>query len=66
MPVATLVGLPEGMRLDHAALVEPTAVAVHDVRRSELAPGDHAVVIGGGPIGLLIASVARTFGVRSS
>ena len=62
VPAATLVALPEGMRLDHAALVEPTAVAVHDVRRSELAPGEHAVVIGGGPIGLLIASVARTFG----
>ena len=32
---------------------------MHDVRRSELQVGDHAVVIGGGPIGVLIASVAR-------
>ncbi|MFC3997947.1 zinc-binding dehydrogenase [Nocardiopsis sediminis] len=54
----TLVRLPKDLRLDHAALVEPIAVAVHDVRRSELAAGDRAVVIGGGPIGVLIAAVA--------
>lgn len=64
VPATTLVGLPAGARLDHAALVEPVAVAVHDVRRSELAPGDRAVVIGGGPIGVLIATVAREFGAE--
>jgi (R,R)-butanediol dehydrogenase / meso-butanediol dehydrogenase / diacetyl reductase len=57
-----LVALPDGLRLDHAALVEPTAVAVHDVRRGEVKPGDRVVVIGGGPIGVLIATVARSFG----
>jgi threonine dehydrogenase-like Zn-dependent dehydrogenase len=62
VPEGVLVGLPAGLRLDHAALVEPVAVAVHDVRRSQLKPGDKAVVIGGGPIGVLIASVARNFG----
>jgi 2-desacetyl-2-hydroxyethyl bacteriochlorophyllide A dehydrogenase len=62
VPAAVLVALPAGLRLDHAALVEPVAVAVHDVRRSNLQPGQKAVVIGGGPIGVLIASVAREFG----
>ncbi|THV36399.1 zinc-dependent alcohol dehydrogenase [Glycomyces buryatensis] len=57
-----LVSLPASLSLQHAALVEPTAVAVHDVRRAELEPGQKAVVIGGGPIGVLIASVARSFG----
>ncbi|MGV8895220.1 MAG: zinc-dependent alcohol dehydrogenase [Rhodoglobus sp.] len=57
-----LVALPTTLRLDHAALVEPTAVAVHDVRRAALQPGQKAVVIGGGPIGVLIATVARDFG----
>jgi 2-desacetyl-2-hydroxyethyl bacteriochlorophyllide A dehydrogenase len=57
-----LVALPAGLRLDHAALVEPTAVAVHDVRRGDVKGGDHVVVIGGGPIGVLIATVAREFG----
>jgi (R,R)-butanediol dehydrogenase/meso-butanediol dehydrogenase/diacetyl reductase len=62
VPAGTLVRLPHDIRLDHAALVEPVAVAVHDVRRAELQPGDKAVVIGGGPIGVLIATVAREFG----
>jgi len=62
VPADVLVALPAGLRLDHAALVEPVAVAVHDVRRSNLQPGQKAVVIGGGPIGVLIASVAREFG----
>ncbi len=62
VPAETLVRLPAGVALDHAALVEPVAVAVHDVRRANLQPGDTAVVIGGGPIGVLIATVARHFG----
>jgi 2-desacetyl-2-hydroxyethyl bacteriochlorophyllide A dehydrogenase len=62
VPAEVLVALPAGLRLDHAALVEPVAVAVHDVRRANLQPGHKAVVIGGGPIGVLIASVAREFG----
>ena len=62
VPADTLVRVPAGTALDAAALVEPVAVAVHDVRRSELQPGDKAVVIGGGPIGVLIATVARNFG----
>lgn len=59
-----LVALPNSLRLDHAALVEPVAVAVHDVRRGEVAAGDHVVVLGGGPIGVLIATVARHTGAQ--
>lgn len=62
VPAETLVALPAELPLDHAALVEPVAVAVHDVRRSELTAGQKAVVIGGGPIGTLIATVARHAG----
>ncbi|WP_308797796.1 zinc-dependent alcohol dehydrogenase [Agromyces silvae] len=62
VPATTLVRLPETLALDHAALVEPVAVAVHDVRRAGVSRGDRAVVIGGGPIGVLIASVARATG----
>jgi (R,R)-butanediol dehydrogenase/meso-butanediol dehydrogenase/diacetyl reductase len=54
-----LVALPPELSLEHAALAEPTAVAVHDVRRAELREGDRALVVGGGPIGVLIACVAR-------
>ncbi len=62
VPEGVLVRLPDTLSLEHAALVEPVAVSVHDVRRSGLVPGERAVVIGGGPIGVLIATSAREFG----
>jgi (R,R)-butanediol dehydrogenase / meso-butanediol dehydrogenase / diacetyl reductase len=62
VPARTLIGLPEQLALDHAALVEPTAVAVHDVRRASLGAEEKALVVGGGPIGLLIACVAAQQG----
>lgn len=64
VPASIAVPLPAGLDLRTAALVEPVAVAVHDVRRSELQTGDRAVVLGGGPIGVLIGTVARHAGAR--
>lgn len=54
--------IPEGLDLKLAALAEPIAVAVHDVRRSGLKVGEKVLIIGGGPIGMLIAMVARRSG----
>lgn len=62
VPSHTLHVLPEELRLDHAALIEPVAVACHDVRLSGLKQGENVVVIGGGPIGVLVAMVARDAG----
>jgi 2-desacetyl-2-hydroxyethyl bacteriochlorophyllide A dehydrogenase len=64
VPEHVVVRLPDDMPLRHAALVEPVAVAVHDVRRSELSAGDKVVVLGGGPIGVLTATVARHAGAE--
>jgi 2-desacetyl-2-hydroxyethyl bacteriochlorophyllide A dehydrogenase len=64
VPAFTLHRLPADADLRLAALTEPLAVAVHDVRRAELVPGETAVVIGGGPIGLLVALVAREAGAH--
>lgn len=54
--------LPESVSLQLGALIEPLAVACHDVSRSRLQAGEKAVVIGGGPIGQLVAHVARSVG----
>jgi 2-desacetyl-2-hydroxyethyl bacteriochlorophyllide A dehydrogenase len=56
--------LPGGLSLQHAALVEPLAVAVHDVNRARVQPGEHVLVIGGGPIGMLVALAAREAGAE--
>lgn len=45
-----------------AAQVEPSAVALHGVRRSRITPGDTVLVLGAGPIGLLAAQFARAAG----
>ena len=62
VPAHTIHALPDTLALDHAALIEPAAVACHDVRLSELRAGEDVVVIGGGPIGVLVAMVAREAG----
>lgn len=62
VPAHTLHVLPDDIAMDHAALIEPVAVACHDVRLSNLQPGEDVVVIGGGPIGMLVAMVARDAG----
>lgn len=65
VPAFTLHALPEDVDMRLAALTEPLAVACHDVRRADISPGEMAVVIGGGPIGMLIALVARAEGARA-
>ena len=62
VPASTLVRLPDALPLDRAALVEPTAVAVHDVGRAAVREGEKVVVVGGGPVGVLIALVAQAAG----
>lgn len=62
VPDYTLHKLPDSLSLEHGALIEPAAVACHDVRLGEVQAGEHCVVIGGGPIGLLIALVAMQKG----
>jgi 2-desacetyl-2-hydroxyethyl bacteriochlorophyllide A dehydrogenase len=64
VPAHTLHRLPESLGLREGAMVEPIAVACHDVRMSEVSAGEFAAVIGGGPIGILISLVAQAHGAR--
>jgi len=45
-----------------AAMLEPATIALHAVRRTPIRLGDTVVVIGAGPIGLLVAQCARAAG----
>lgn len=53
VPEVMVHKIPDQMSYEHAALVEPAAVALHAVRQSQLKAGDTAAVFGAGPIGLL-------------
>ncbi len=59
VPAANLFRLPAGLSPELAALVEPMAVACHDVALARIKPGEKCLVIGGGPIGALCALVAK-------
>jgi 2-desacetyl-2-hydroxyethyl bacteriochlorophyllide A dehydrogenase len=67
IPDAVLDGnvhrLPDELTFEDGALVEPLAVAVHAVGRAEPGPGDVAVVLGLGTIGLQVAQVLLARGV---
>jgi L-iditol 2-dehydrogenase len=54
--------VPENVPLEHAALTEPLACAVHGFEDSRPHPGDTVAIIGGGPLGLMILHVAALAG----
>lgn len=60
----TLHKLPENVDLRQGALIEPLAVACHDVAMARVKAGEHVVVLGGGPIGQLVAAVAKAEGAE--
>ncbi len=54
--------VPHGVPLEHAALTEPLACAVHGFEDCNPRAGDTLAVIGGGPLGLLLIHVAALAG----
>src|SRR5919204_4952129 len=56
--------LPDALGFEDGALVEPLAVGVHAVGRATIRPGDMALVLGLGTIGLQVAQVLRARGVE--
>ena len=61
LPVGNLLPA-NGLTLDQCATVEFLAIGAHAVRRGAVVPGDRALVIGAGPIGLGAALFARLAG----
>jgi (R,R)-butanediol dehydrogenase / meso-butanediol dehydrogenase / diacetyl reductase len=64
VPAHRLHPLPDSLSLRDAALAEPTAVAVHMTRRAGVTLGDRVAVLGGGPVGAIVALVCRAAGVE--
>jgi L-iditol 2-dehydrogenase len=54
--------LPEQVDYVSAAMTEPLACAHHAVTKATISEGDVVVVLGPGPIGLLVAQVVKTYG----
>ncbi|SPM30168.1 zinc-binding dehydrogenase [Mycobacterium terramassiliense] len=60
-----LMPIPNGLDLKHAALTEPMAVGLHAVNKSNIQPGETALVLGCGPIGIAIVASLRARGVEN-
>jgi (R,R)-butanediol dehydrogenase/meso-butanediol dehydrogenase/diacetyl reductase len=60
-----LLRVPGKVSGQTAALTEPLAVALHAVRTAHIILGERAVVIGAGPIGLLVLQSLRVAGARA-
>jgi L-iditol 2-dehydrogenase len=54
--------VPSHVPLEHAALTEPLACALHGFEDSRPHPGDMVAVIGGGPLGLMMLHIAALAG----
>lgn len=54
--------LPDNVTFAEGAMVEPLAVGMHAATKAQIAPGDLAVVIGAGPIGMVTALAALAGG----
>ncbi|OBH14808.1 alcohol dehydrogenase [Mycobacterium sp. E342] len=60
-----LLPVPNGVAPTAAAVTEPVAVGVHSVSKAALRPGESALVLGCGGVGLAIIAVLRARGVES-
>lgn len=60
-----LLPIPNGLDLKHASLTEPMAVGLHAVNKSGIQPGETALVIGCGPIGIAIIAALGVRGVET-
>jgi 2-desacetyl-2-hydroxyethyl bacteriochlorophyllide A dehydrogenase len=64
LPERTLCKLPDSLTLEEGALLENLGVAVHAVDNTPHEPGEVAVVIGCGPIGIMAGQTLTANGAR--
>lgn len=60
-----LYKLPDRLTYEEGAIVEPTACALHVIRISKIKMGDVVTVLGLGPIGQLVARLAKMSGAKA-
>jgi L-iditol 2-dehydrogenase len=65
IPSENLVLIPDNVDYDTAAIIEPSAVAIHGLYKTNLKPGDEIAVVGCGNIGLLTILWAKIFGAKT-
>ncbi len=59
VPARACYHLPEGMSYLQAAFIEPLACVVHAMKRFRILPGESLLILGGGPMGMLLLQALR-------
>jgi threonine dehydrogenase-like Zn-dependent dehydrogenase len=57
-----LLEVPNGLSAEHAAMTEPMAVGLHGVNKANMKPGEGALVLGCGPVGLAVIAALKVKG----
>ena len=63
-PAGNLLKLPAGIDPRAAAMLDPAAIALHGLWKTDLRAGHRVLVIGAGPIGLSVIEFAKLSGAR--
>lgn len=60
--VRSVFKVPASLTFEQAAAMDPASIALHTVKRADLAPGDTIAIIGPGPMGLMVLQCALALG----
>jgi L-iditol 2-dehydrogenase len=60
------IRIPDGIAAEEAAFVEPVNTCLKAARKARIEPGETVLVVGLGPIGLLLVQIARALGATTA
>ena len=64
-PASRVIPVPDGVTSQQADLTEPTAVAIHAVRRAAVGAGQRVAILGTGTVRILALQVAKAAGAHA-
>ncbi|MEM2084177.1 MAG: alcohol dehydrogenase catalytic domain-containing protein [Nitrososphaerota archaeon] len=64
IPINKVFSIPKDMSFEEATFVEPTAVGIHAIKKADNIKGERIIIMGAGPIGLIILQLSKIFGAK--
>lgn len=65
VPVEMVFPVPESMKFEDAALIEPASVGYHAAKLGHIAPDDNVFIFGAGPIGIFTMQSCKVLGAKT-
>ncbi len=65
LPAENIIKLPDAIDYDSGAMIEPSAVVLHGLYKTNIQPGADVAIVGCGSIGLLAIQWAKIFGAKT-